>query len=198
MRPILIACILFLVACGGAAPSPTPQPSPTTAPTATAIPPTATAIPPTPRVISALFKTQAVRYLELGATLTAATKKGITYAPFVDQTATLAGTLQLMKDTGGDSFTKSTRENTEKAEKGWTLARTLWKMQIDKAPLLNDYDKGPLWNSYLDYLGNDAVKRQAPGASYNVLPYDENISVLLTISARYFEAAKSELIELLK
>lgn len=178
MRPILIACFLFLVACGGSAPgpSPTPQPVLIIVVTATAIPPTATIAPtiaPTPTAApkgpSALFTAQATRFIELGSKIVSTAKEG-TLPTYKAQVGEMKSILGLLKDTGGDLFSASARAKAQAALDYWGEAVTSWER-------LNTVSS-------------------AIGSSNGHTGFKERD--YMDLAERSFEAAKAELIALLK
>jgi hypothetical protein len=150
--------------------------------------------------ISDVFKEQVTRMLEEGATLTSMTKQGVNYSAYSQQLAKVKGAYDLASATWPSDFASEAKPNFEKAFEGWDLTLSLWALKIgDKdnpvEPNINGY------TSYTNYVGDSLIIETYPSdfivKSYRgkkYLPFDDNISVLLSKASNYFEEGRKLLL----
>jgi hypothetical protein len=151
--------------------------------------------------ISDALKEQLTRMLEEGATLTSMTEQGVNYSDYRQQLAKVKGAYDLASATWESDFAPDAKANFEKAFEGWDLTLYLWELKIgDKdnpvEPNINRF------TSFTDYMGDSLITKTHPsdfiveayrGKKY--LPFDENISVLLSMASNSFEEGRKLLLE---
>lgn len=206
MRKLVsLVILLFLVACGSEpAPEPTPTNEPTVIPpTETPEPtntpePTATAVP----TISPTFLSRLDTFLNKASTLEAATSQGVNVVDFRDLLSEAKGSYALVEETWPESLDGSPMQAFNDAFAGWDLVLFLWELKIgDK-----DNPVEPDINGYqliVDYGGENIVTDVHP-VGYIVpeyrnktfLPFDENIGVLMSLAADYFENGRTGVLTL--
>lgn len=216
MKKVIIILAALLVACSGsddsistsvamtveARPTETPVPTDTSTPSPTNTPePTDT---PTPEPLPAAFLTQLQNFLEEGSALTGATTTGVTYVEFGRLLGRARGAYDLALAARPPIVPRGSMDDFDQAFVGWSLVADLWELD------LGDYDNPvePDINGYLDYLDyaadgllltphpDDYIVPDYRGKLY--LPFDENISILMTIAADYFEAGRGEMLLLIE
>jgi len=151
--------------------------------------------------ISDALKEQLTRMLEEGATLTSMTEQGVNYSDYRQQLAKVKGAYDLASVTWETDFAPDAKTNFDKAFEGWDLTLYLWELKIgDKdnpvEPNINNF------TSFTNYAGDSLVLEIHPSdflvESYRgkkYLPFDENISVLLSMASDSFEEGRKLLLE---
>jgi hypothetical protein len=179
-----------------AEPTSTPTPKPTSTPTNTPTPePTATS---TPQPLPAIFVRQLTKFLDDSTRITGATSQGVAYRRFGDLLADARGSYDLVLSTWPAHIPTSSLDNFDKAFEGWDLVDDLWWMQINKKdnPVQPDING---FAHYLAYAGeflviavhpNSFIVPEYRGKQY--LPFDENISALMSVARAYFDDGKEE------
>jgi len=142
--------------------------------------------------------------LEEGATLTAMTEQGVNYANFGQQLAKVKGAYDLATASWPSDFSPDAKGKFDKAFEGWNLTYYLWGLKIGKkdnpvAPDINKYD------DIVAYAGDLLVTENHPAGfivtkyvGKKFLPFDENISVLLSLASEQFNAGRELLLPELK
>lgn len=151
-----------------------------------------------------IFKSQLMRFLEEASKADAMTSQGVNYRDLKQQVATVQASFNLIDSTWPAALPSEAREDFRKALQGWGLALDLWELKLNDKdtpvePNINDYQ------TYMEYGGNalvtatypqDYLVNQYRGKKY--LPFDENISVLLSVSSRHYEAGKGKTLQILQ
>jgi hypothetical protein len=193
---VVILSSVFISACSSSAQATIPAPTvkPTNAPTPTVGKP----------IVPEVFKTQLMSFLEKGAKVNALTSQGVTYVELRQAVADMKASYDLVDSTWPSDFSTESRKNTQLAFNGWDMALALWKMKIDESdnpvePDVNGYKR------FLAYEGDQVVLETHPQnfivkdyRGKKFLPFDENISILLTIAGKYYDKAKVQLLEALQ
>ena len=206
---ILIACSSVTTAATTIATTLTSIPTAIPTSTVTAIPSNTPNPTPTKQLVTDLFRNQALKTLEEGSKLVGMTKTGISYLELGNQLGTFQGSSDLLKSMWQQDFAPNAKTNIEKAIEGWQLCLKLWNKKIAAVTESSQYiytNKDGLtdmYGDYLDYLGSNAITTKQPsaipgGSEHLLLPYDANISMLMTMAADYFENARRELINVLE
>lgn len=201
--------VLLLIACS-ASPSendvqtaiaqtveaaPTATPTETPKPTATPTPEPSPSATPLPEA----FLTHLNQFLQDGSRVTGATAQGVTYVDFVRRVGDARASHDLLISFWGDLVPTQAQDEFRDAFYAWDDAAYIWDLKI------NNYDTPtePDINGYSElvgYWGNDLLQDVRPddylvrdyrGKQY--LPFDENISILLTLAAGHFNSGASQL-----
>lgn len=151
--------------------------------------------------ISDALKEQLTRMLEEGSTLTSMTEQGVNYSDYRQQLAKVKGAYDLASATWSSDFAPDAKTTLEKAFEGWDLALFLWELKIGEKdnpvePNINNF------TAFTSYGGDLLVIKKHPsdylvelyrGKKY--IPFDENISVLLSMASDSFEEGRNLLLE---
>ena len=154
--------------------------------------------------IPEIFSQQLTRFLEEGAKTSAMTELGVTYPQLREQVATTKGAYDLAVATWPDDFALETRSSFDRSFEAWQLALDLWGLDIgDKDNPVESNING--FRRYVDFAGDvlvlethtaDFIVEEYRGKRY--LPFDENISILLTIAPEAFDEGKTEVLAALQ
>lgn len=177
-------------------PTDTPEPTPTSEPTAT---PEPTAIP-----LSDFFISNIQSFLTDGSALNAATDTGINYINYNRQFADLRGVYELALSDWPDGFAIDARDKFDHAIEAWDWTLFLWQLKLDE----KDNPVEPDINGYLqivDFAGEENLVIDTHPQNFIVtsyrnkqfLPFDENISILLSIASEDFEAGRALMLDAL-
>lgn len=146
--------------------------------------------------ISEIFKTQLLQYLKDGGKLSTQSGEGINLFTLRSQLTDAKSTFDLLEATWPTGLAPAARESFKKSHEGYDLAIELWKDKIDRAdtpiePNING------WSRYQTYAGGALVieTRSSDGGfeeyrGKRYLPFDKNISVLLTIAGAHFDKGR--------
>ena len=146
----------------------------------------------------AIFDQQLIRFLEEGATASAMTDLGVTYANLQVQVAIARGAYDLAGATWPEDFPSEPKTAFDHAFTAWTLALDLWNLKSQDRdrpvePDVNGYDR------YVTFAGDLLLTETYPAgffvaeySSKKYLPFDENISILLGLASGSFEDGKDQ------
>lgn len=149
-------------------------------------------------------------FLTKASRVAAMSTDGVTYAELHSGVGDAAGSYSLVETTWPVSADQAAVKNAKLSLQGWKLASDLWYLKLNgtaengngqvtdgKWPAIDypDYPPGPKNNyeAFMDYAGDDLVKLKAP-AGNTYLPFDPNISILLTKGNGYFSSAQAQLL----
>ena len=151
-----------------------------------------------------IFKAQLMQFLGEAAKADAMASQGVNYRDFKQQIASVQASFNLLESTWPESLPSGSRDDFKKALQGWSLCLDIWEMKINKednpvAPNINHY------RIFIDYGGDSMVQVTHPNdfivleyRNKKYLPFDENISVLMSLSGSHYESGKKKIIEILQ
>jgi hypothetical protein len=138
--------------------------------------------------LSEIFKTQLIQYLKDGGKLSTQSGEGINVLTLKSQLTDAKATFDLVDATWPSEFCPDARELFKKSHEGYELAIKLWDSKLnDKDEPIEPDING--WARYQNFAGGalvvktyslDFLVEAYRGKKY--LPFDEDISVLLTLS----------------
>jgi hypothetical protein len=141
-----------------------------------------------------------MKFLEEGAKTNALAGQGVTYFQVREQVANTKAAYDLISVTWPPTLAASSREKFDRALEGWDLTIKLWNGKIEKLdeptePRINGF---PRYMAYAPGLliveTRDSTYLVAEYRGKRYLPFDKNISVLLTIAGRSFDEGKVEIL----
>ncbi len=181
----ILASLLLLSACTQTiATAPTDTPAPTHTQTIATTP-----------TLSDLIKSQVLKFVEGATKLKSMTTEGVNFVNYSEQLAEVNGAYELLIAIWGGDIDITTKENIEKALEGWGNARLLWDLKINhKYAVSNSGVTREYFQRIYDYAGDRLTLTQLG----KIMPYDENISILLAIANEYFEKAQPDLLEVIQ
>jgi hypothetical protein len=151
--------------------------------------------------LSEIFKTQLIQYLKDGGKLSTQSGQGINVLTLKSQWTDAKATFDLLDVTWPSEFCPDARESFKKSHEGYDLAIELWGLKLNKSdeptePNIND------WSDYQAFAGQALVVKTYQ-ADYIVegyrgkryLPFDENISILLTLAGAHFEKGRGSVLK---
>jgi len=154
--------------------------------------------------IPEIFKTQLMKFLEEGSKINAKASQGVSFIEFNERVANTKAAYDLIRSTWPESLAIDSRNDFEKALKAWDMTLNLWKLKISN----KDNPTEPEVNGYAEYVnfegdrlitetreGNFIVEHYR-GKKY--LPFDGNISVLLTIGGESFNKGRDNILKALQ
>lgn len=159
--------------------------------------------------VSELFRSQIVDYLHQGGRLSTQSSDGINVLQLADQLTTAKASFDLLKQTWPIGFAPGAEEEFAKSHLGYALALRLWKAKIDQLdyPTEPDADGKDVngWSAYEEYAGPSLVVDKWEANSLVTeysgrrrLRFDPNISVLLTVAAKHFDAGRAKVLEAMR
>ena len=143
------------------------------------------------------LKSQVLKVLDEGATLTAMTEQGVNYSDFGNQLAKTRGAYNLALSMWADDFAPEARINFDKAFEGWDLTLYLWNAKINELdnPVEPDINR---FDDFVSYAAKEVVFQIYPYdfmvenyRAKRYLPFDENISILLSVASDYFQQGQT-------
>lgn len=154
--------------------------------------------------LSEIFKTQLIQYLKDGGKLSTQSGEGINVLTLKSQLTDAKATFDLLNSTWPPEFCPEARESFRKSHEGYDLAVRLWGGKLNKSdepaePSING------WSSYQAFAGqalvvktyaSDFIVEKYRGKRY--LPFDENISILLTLAGAHFEKGRASVLKALE
>ena len=150
--------------------------------------------PPKPK-LSEIFKSQFVQYLKDAGKLSMQSSDGITATTLARQLTEAKATFDLLEQTWPPGFAVGAREEFGKAHQGYMLALLLWQAKLKNLDNPTEPDINN-WAAYQRYAGEalrtkvwDGIVPEYKGRTY--LPFDENISILLTLGSAHFEKGRA-------
>jgi len=146
-----------------------------------------------------IFKTQLMKFLEEGAKINAMSGQGVSYGELRDQLASVKAAYDLVKITWPPTLPKDMTADFDRAIRAWDLTLHLWKLKIGE----KDEPTEPDINGFAKHQGefkNELIFR-THDYSYVVdsyrgkqyLPFDDNISALLTVAGMSFNDGRSKI-----
>jgi hypothetical protein len=121
-----------------------------------------------------------------------------------NQLTNAKATFDLLEATWPPGFVPDAHESFIESHKGYDLAGKLWKGKIKNLDEPTEPDVNG-WSRYLAYAGNAAVietydssNSVAEYRGKRFLPFDKNISVLLTLASRHFNKGRQLVLNELK
>ena len=188
---LVVILVLLLVGCSS---EPIQEPTPTVVPTPT---------------LSDLFKTQVVRFVEEASRLKSITEQGVNFVEYSQQLSEIRSIYDILDSLWVDDFEVKTQENVQKAIESWECAYLLWDLKINYKLSINEHDSSNEYFQDVYGCGGDdlllvdidrIVMDKDTGERRRALsiPYDENISILLSVASDYFEVAQPALLQIIQ
>lgn len=150
------------------------------------------------------FKNKAMDFMEKGTELGSLSDSGINYITLKNKVPELQSSYNFLLVLYPDFKKYSAHKDFIKSLHGYSLALRLWNAKMNKL----DNPVEPDVNGYLEYLeymqgkefqeihSGDMIVTQYRGKKY--LPFDENISLLLTMAYQDYKAGETKLLKLVK
>jgi len=151
--------------------------------------------------LSEIFKSQLIQYLKDGGKLSTQSSEGINVLTLKSQLTDAKATFDLLNSTWPPEFCPEARESFRKSLEGYDLAVRLWESKLNQ----NDEPTEPDingWSNYQDFAGQalvvktyhyNAIVQEYRGRRY--LPFDENISILLTLAGGHFQKGRASVLK---
>jgi hypothetical protein len=151
--------------------------------------------------LSEIFKTQLIQYLKDGGKLSTQSGEGINVLTLKSQLTDAKATFDLLDATWPSEFCPDARESFKKSHQGYDLAIKLWGSKLNRSDEPTELNING-WSSYQSFAA-DALVVRTHSSDYIVvdyrgkkyLPFDENISILLTLSGAYFEKGRASVLK---
>ncbi len=171
--------------------------------TATLVPTSTPAATPT-AAYSAELKLRIRDFLTKGSHAAALANQGVTYLVLRDAVADVRGAVDLVQAAWPSGVGESALQDARLGVRGWELASAMFGLKFNDA----DEPTEPNINKYQDYISFAADKlvikvrddsfivEQYRGKKY--LPFDENISILLSIGSDHFKSAQDRLLKIIQ
>ena len=154
--------------------------------------------------ISDIFKTQLMKFLEEGAKTNARATQGVSYLELREQVANAKAAYDLLSVTWPADLDVDCRGDFKKSLEGWDLTLDLWRKKLKEF----DNPTEPNTNGYAKFLayegellvtkthGHNFMVQEYRGKKY--LPFDENISVLLSMAGLSFNSGRDKILQALQ
>jgi hypothetical protein len=154
--------------------------------------------------IPEIFKAQLLKFLEEGTKTNAKAEQGVSYSELREQVASTKAAYDLLKSTWPASLPTEMQKDFDRGIHAWELTVHLWNLKVGKKDNPTEPDING-WNNYLTEFEDHLVIRTYD-SSYIVedyrgkryLPFDENISALLTVAGVSFNTGRTKILEKLK
>lgn len=192
---LIIILAILLSAC---APEPTTEPTSEQTPTVISTP-----------TLSDLFKAQVVRFVEEASSLKAMTEQGVNFVEYSQKLSAVRSIYEILGTLWTDDFKVETQEIIQKAVEGWDCAYLLWDLKLNYEHSINEYDSSKDYFQKVYACGGDdlllvdidrIVTDEETGERRRALsiPYDENISILLSNANDYYDVVQPILLGIIQ
>lgn len=143
------------------------------------------------------LQAQMSKVLDEGAILNAMTEQGVNYLNFGTQLAKTRGAYNLAASMWPEDFAPEAKASFDKAFEGWDWALYMWQAKIEEydnpvEPDINHFDE------IVSYLGDQALFEVHPNnfivkdyQNKKYLPFDETISILLSMASEHFQSGQT-------
>ena len=154
-------------------------------------------------VVTEVFRGQVVGFMEAGSEVDAGTSHGVRYDQMNEKVSRAQGLYEVLKGTWVEGVPRDGQAEMEHALKGWGLALRMWSLKMENKDTPTEPDVNG-YREFIEYGGDGLMVETRPMDSLVVkyrgkkcLPMKYNISLLLGIASKSFNAGKAKMIKTL-
>jgi hypothetical protein len=149
-----------------------------------------------------LFKTQLMKFIEEGTKACERSGQGVSYLELREQLASVKASYSLCKATWPKSLPQEMTADFDHAIRAWDLILDIWKDKLEYSwsdyqstyqPPADGFDIGE-FEKYLILLVDDKGRQSRVVKGQKYLPWDENISILLTVASDSFGKGRDKIL----